>query len=86
LLLCQPPPEPGELPRADLREPALREPALGKPPLREAPLREAPLRDPSVEAPHGLRCNIGQTRRATVQFKFDKQHGYTVVKGMYLYG
>jgi hypothetical protein len=49
------------------------EPALGEPALRE----------PGIEAPHGLRNNIGQTRRAPVQFNLDKQHEYAVIRGMY---
>jgi hypothetical protein len=47
-------------------------------------LGEPALREPSIEAPHGLRNNIGQSiTRALEQFNLNKQHEYTVVRGMY---
>jgi hypothetical protein len=74
--------EPG-LREPGLREPGLREPGLREPGLREPPLMEPQLRESALEAPHELRHNIGRKRRSPVKFKFDLQHGYTMVKGMH---
>ena len=47
---------------------------------RETDIRETDSRDLAEPVPH--RSSVRQ-RRSPVQSKFDKQHGYIVVKGMY---
>jgi hypothetical protein len=76
--------EPSNTP-LDPGEPPVRVSAVRAPALRELEhhLREQYLREPAPEAPHRLGQNMGGNRRAPVKFKFNSQHEYTIVKGMY---